>query len=90
MSSYAQQFDLTQTRTWQLCGAFAIAEPGPVFCGWADSGLPAAERTNGWWSTLRQAQDGADELRRSGLADGGRHAQECADGSDSRDSGQLA
>lgn len=24
---YAQRFDLTQTRTWQLCGAFTIAEP---------------------------------------------------------------
>ncbi len=28
---YAQQFDLTQTRTWQLCGAFSIAEPEPEY-----------------------------------------------------------
>ncbi len=27
LEQYAQQFDLTQTRTWQLCGAFTIAEP---------------------------------------------------------------
>jgi len=28
---YVQQFDLTQTRTWQLCGAFSIAEPEPEY-----------------------------------------------------------
>lgn len=27
LEQYAGQFDLTQTRTWQLCGAFTIAEP---------------------------------------------------------------
>jgi len=27
LEQYAQQFDLTQTRTWELCGTLAVAEP---------------------------------------------------------------
>lgn len=27
LEQYAQQVDLTKTRTWELCGAFTIAEP---------------------------------------------------------------
>ncbi len=27
LKEYAQQFDLSKTRTWELCGAFTVAEP---------------------------------------------------------------
>jgi metal-responsive CopG/Arc/MetJ family transcriptional regulator len=27
LEQYVQQFDLTQTQTWHLCGTFTIAEP---------------------------------------------------------------
>jgi hypothetical protein len=31
LEEYAQRFDITQTRTWQLCGAFTVAEPDPEY-----------------------------------------------------------
>lgn len=31
LEQYAQQFDLTQTRTWELCGTLAVAEPEPEY-----------------------------------------------------------
>lgn len=31
LEHYVQPFDLTQTQTWQLCGAFTIAEPEPAY-----------------------------------------------------------
>lgn len=31
LEHYVQHFDLTQTQTWQLCGAFTIAEPEPAY-----------------------------------------------------------
>lgn len=38
---YAQQFDLTQTRTWQLRGAFTISEPEPKYLvGSDETGAP--------------------------------------------------
>ena len=41
LEQYAQQFDLTQTHTWQLCGAFTVAEPEPEYIVGADeTGAP--------------------------------------------------
>jgi hypothetical protein len=41
LEQYAQQFDLTQTRTWKLCGAFTIAEPEPEYIvGSDETGAP--------------------------------------------------
>jgi post-segregation antitoxin (ccd killing protein) len=40
----ARDFDLTQTRTWQLCGAFAVAEPEPAYV--VGAGEPGAPTTN--------------------------------------------
>jgi hypothetical protein len=31
LEQYAQPFDLTKTRTWELCGAFTVAEPEPEY-----------------------------------------------------------
>lgn len=31
LEHYVHHFDLTQTQTWQLCGAFTIAEPEPAY-----------------------------------------------------------
>ena len=30
---YVQHFDITQTRTWELCGAFTVAEPEAAYQG---------------------------------------------------------
>jgi metal-responsive CopG/Arc/MetJ family transcriptional regulator len=44
LEQYAQQFDLTQTRTWQLCGAFTIAEPEPEYIvGSDETGAPTTD-----------------------------------------------
>jgi metal-responsive CopG/Arc/MetJ family transcriptional regulator len=41
LEQYAQQFDLTQTRTWELCGAFTVAEPEPQYIvGSDEAGSP--------------------------------------------------
>ncbi|MDY7080680.1 MAG: hypothetical protein SXV54_27680 [Chloroflexota bacterium] len=41
LEQYAQQFDLTQTGTWQLCGAFTVAEPEPEYIvGSDETGAP--------------------------------------------------
>ncbi|MBL7063918.1 MAG: hypothetical protein ISS49_06870 [Anaerolineae bacterium] len=41
LEQHAQRFDLTQTRTWQLCGAFTVAEPEPVYIvGSDETGAP--------------------------------------------------
>lgn len=38
---YAQRFDLTRTRTWQLCGAFTIPEPETEYIvGFDETGSP--------------------------------------------------
>jgi hypothetical protein len=31
LEQHAQPFDLTKTRTWELCGAFTVAEPEPEY-----------------------------------------------------------
>jgi metal-responsive CopG/Arc/MetJ family transcriptional regulator len=31
LEEYVQQFDLTHTRTWELCGTLAVAEPDPEY-----------------------------------------------------------
>ena len=41
LEQYAQPFDLTRTRTWQLCGTFTIAEPEPEYIvGSGETGAP--------------------------------------------------
>jgi hypothetical protein len=41
LEEYARQFDLTRTRTWELCGAFAVAEPEPEYLvGSDETGSP--------------------------------------------------
>jgi len=40
----SEKNDLTQTRTWQLCGAFSIAEPEPEYL--VDSGETESPTTN--------------------------------------------
>ncbi len=41
LEQHAQRFDLTQTRTWQLCGAFSVAEPEPEYIvGYDETGSP--------------------------------------------------
>jgi metal-responsive CopG/Arc/MetJ family transcriptional regulator len=41
LEEYAQRFDITQTRTWQLCGAFTVAEPDPEYVvGSDETGAP--------------------------------------------------
>ena len=41
LEQYAQPFDLTRTRTWQLCGTFTIAEPEPEYVvGSDETGAP--------------------------------------------------
>jgi len=44
LEQHARPFDLTQTRTWQLCGAFSIAEPEPEYL--VDSGETESPTTN--------------------------------------------
>lgn len=44
LEHYAHEFDLTQTRTWQLCGAFTVAEPEPAYT--IGSEEPGASSTN--------------------------------------------
>ncbi|MBN1889658.1 MAG: hypothetical protein JW850_16800 [Thermoflexales bacterium] len=44
LECYAHEFDLIQTRTWELCGAFTVAEQETVYVlGTDESGAP---RTN--------------------------------------------
>jgi len=47
----SEKNDLTQTRTWQLCGAFSVAEPEPEYIvGYDETGAPItnyAERAGG-------------------------------------------
>jgi len=31
LEQHSREFDLTQTRTWELCGAFTVAEPEPKY-----------------------------------------------------------
>ncbi len=31
LSQQLQPFDLTQTETWQLCGAFTVTQPDPAY-----------------------------------------------------------
>ena len=31
LEQYVQEFDLTRTRTWELCGALTVAEPEPEY-----------------------------------------------------------
>jgi len=41
LEHYAQHFDLTETRTWELCGAFFVAEPEPKYIvGTDETGEP--------------------------------------------------
>jgi len=41
LERYAQQFDLTRTRTWELCGAFTVTEPEPEhFVDLDETGTP--------------------------------------------------
>ncbi len=41
LEHYVRHFDLIQTRTWQLCGAFTIAEPEPAYLvGSDETGSP--------------------------------------------------
>lgn len=41
LEQYVEQFDLTQTRTWQLRGTFTIAEPGAEYIiGSDETGAP--------------------------------------------------
>jgi hypothetical protein len=41
LEEYARQYDLTQTQTWRLCGAFTVAEPEPEYTvGSDEAGSP--------------------------------------------------
>ena len=40
LEQYAQQFDLTRTRTWELCGAFTVAETEPEYLVGSDETGP--------------------------------------------------
>ncbi len=41
LEQYVEQFDLTQTQTWRLCGTFTIAEPEAEYIiGSDDTGVP--------------------------------------------------
>jgi metal-responsive CopG/Arc/MetJ family transcriptional regulator len=41
LEQYVQQFDLTRTRTWELCGTFTVAEPEPEYLvGLDETGPP--------------------------------------------------
>lgn len=44
LEQYVQEFDLTRTRTWELCGTLAIAEPEAEYL--ADSNETGASITN--------------------------------------------
>jgi metal-responsive CopG/Arc/MetJ family transcriptional regulator len=44
LEEYTQQFDLTQTRTWELCGSLAVSEPEPEYL--VDSDEAEAPVTN--------------------------------------------
>lgn len=41
LEDYARQFDLTQTRTWQMCGSLSVSEPESQYVVGADgTGAP--------------------------------------------------
>jgi metal-responsive CopG/Arc/MetJ family transcriptional regulator len=41
LEQYVQEFDLTRTRTWELCGSLAVAEPEPEYVvGSDETGAP--------------------------------------------------
>jgi hypothetical protein len=44
LEHYVQHYDLTKTQTWQLCGAFTIAEPEPPYVVDSDgTGAPTTD-----------------------------------------------
>jgi metal-responsive CopG/Arc/MetJ family transcriptional regulator len=40
LEQYAQPYDLTKTRTWELCGAFTVVEPEAAYIVNSNQDLP--------------------------------------------------